>query len=148
MCRTAAIISSRLVGFCDPRELGNVYSEQTYQCFAHDPELVRRPDISLVVASRLSQVPEEGHVPIPPDFVVEVLSPKDRVYQFERKLLDYRRAQIKLVWEVNPKFRFIRVHQPDRQPRTYEETDTITGDPVLPEFSMLVSELLPKVSAK
>ena len=77
---------------------------------------------------------------------MEVLSPNVRVYEFERKLLDYRRAKVKLVWEVNPEFRFIRIHQLDCQPRRFEEADTIAGDPVLPEFSMQVSQLLPAVS--
>ena len=64
-------------------------------------------------------------------------------YKFERKLFDYRKAKVTLVWEVNPKFRFIRVHFLDRPPERLEETDTLTGTPVLPEFSVLVKELLP-----
>ena len=69
--------------------------------------------------------------------------PSDKIYQFEKKLVDYRNAGIKLVWEVNPKFRFIRVHYLDRPPERLEESDKITGNPVLPGFAVLVRELLP-----
>jgi hypothetical protein len=50
---------------------------------------------------------------------------------------------MKMVWEVNPKFRFARVHKPDRHLRRYEETDTLSGDPALPGFSIQISALLP-----
>lgn len=90
-------------------------------------------------------MPEEGYIPIAPDLVVEVISPNDRIYKFEGKLVDYRKAGIKLVWEVNPKFRFIRVHHLDRAPDRLEETETLTGELVFPGFSILVKELLPPV---
>jgi len=85
------------------------------------------------------------HVPIAPDLVVEVISPNDRIYKFEKKLMDYRKAGIALVWEVNPKFRFIRVHRLNRAAERLEENDTLNGDPVLPGFSVIVRELLPPV---
>jgi len=31
--------------------------------------------------------------------------------KFEEKLCDYRSARIKLVWEINPTFRFLRIHR-------------------------------------
>lgn len=143
--KTAGLISTRLINYCEHAKSGDdVYPEQTFQCFAHDPELVRRPDVALIISSRLASVPEEGHVPIAPDLVVEVISPNDKIYKFERKLIDYRKAGIKLVWEVNPKFRFVRVHYLDRAPLRLEESDTLTGAPVLPEFSVIVKELLPR----
>jgi len=58
-------------------------------------------------------------------------------------LEDYRKAGIPLVWEVNPKFRFIRVHYLDRAPERLKETDTLSGAPVLPGFSVVVKDLLP-----
>src|SRR5580704_11720958 len=130
--RTAVLISTRLTIFNEQNQTGNaVYAEQSFQCFAHDLDLVRRPDVALIVASRLASVPEEGHVPIAPDLAIEVISPNDRIYKFERKLVDYRKAGIKLVWEVNPKFRFIRVYHLDRAPERLEESATLTGAPVL-----------------
>ncbi len=146
---TSALISTCLNNFIAAGGSGDdVYTEQSFQCFAHEPKLVRRPDVALIVASRLAGVPEEGHIPIPPDLAVEVISPNDRIYKFERKLVDYRKAGIRLVWEVNPKFRFIRVHYLDRASVRLEEGDTLTGGPVLAGFSIVVRELLPAISAE
>jgi Uma2 family endonuclease len=144
--RTAGIIGARLFYFTEASKSGDVvYPEQTFQCFPHNSDLIRRPDVALIVASRVAAVPEEGHVPVAPDLAIEVISPNDKMYEFEEKLLDYQMAGVKVVWEVNPKFRFVRVHHPDRNSHFLLESDTLTGDPVLPAFSVLVKELLPPV---
>ncbi len=141
---TAGLVATALNNFNAASKSGlGVYPEQSFQCFAHDPELIRRPDVAVIVAPRLGGVPEEGHVPIAPDLAIEVISPNDRIYKFEKKLVDYRKAGVILVWEVNPKFRFIRVHHLTRPPERLEESDTITAAPVIPGFSALVKVLLP-----
>jgi len=147
--RTAVLISTRLFNFVEGSKSGDcVYAEPSFRCFTHDRDLIRRPDVAVIVASRASGVPEEGHIPIAPDLAVEVISPNDRMYQFEEKLVDYQKARTSLVWEVNPKFRFVRVHHLDRRVERLEESDTLTGAPVLPGFSIRVSDLLlPVVSA-
>ena len=145
--RTAALIATRLVNFTEASKSGDgVYTEPSFQCFAHDPGLTRRPDVALIVAGRLAGVPEEGHIPITPDLAVEVISPtNDKIYQFEEKLVDYQRAKISLVWEVNPRLRFVRIHHLNGNSSRLDETGTLTGGPVLPGFSILVSELFPPV---
>src|SRR5438309_2598483 len=105
---TAGIVTARLVSFLSASRGGAVYPEQSFRCFPHDPDLIRRPDIAVVVTSRLSGVPEEGHVPIPPDFVIEVVSPSDLAYEIDDKLAEYRTAGVKLVWVLNPKGRVLR----------------------------------------
>ena len=62
---------------------------------------------------------------------------------FEEMLADYRSAQIKLVWEVNPTFRYVRVHHPDRTSVFLEANDTLTGETVLPGFSVKVADMMP-----
>ncbi|HET6250132.1 MAG TPA: Uma2 family endonuclease [Tepidisphaeraceae bacterium] len=141
--KTAGIIIRRLADFAEKTHAGDVVPEQGFQCFPHDPELVRRPDVAFVTAPRAAQIPDEGHVRIPPDIAIEVISPGNTINEFEEKRLDYRKAGIPLVWEVNPRFRFIQVYRLDHRPERLEETDTITGEPVLPGFSILVQELLP-----
>ena len=117
--RTAAIIIRRLGDFADNTQAGVVVSEQTFQCFPHDPGLVRIPDVAFVSTEMAAAIPDEGHVRIPPDIAIEVISPANKINEFEKKLLDYRKAGIKLVWEVNPKFRFVRVHYLDRAPHAW-----------------------------
>jgi Uma2 family endonuclease len=146
--RSAVLISTQLENYVKTsKSLACVYAEPSFQCFAHDPELTRRPDVALIIASRLAAVPEEGHIPIAPDLAVEVISPNDKIYQFEEKLVDYQRAKIPLIWEVNPKFRFVRIHRLHRDAERLNESATLTADPVLPGFAVVVSELFPPVGS-
>ncbi len=82
---------------------------------------------------------------VAPDLAIEVISPGDTINDFEDKLIDYRWAGIKLVWEVNPTFRFVRVHRLDDTITFLRENDTLTGEDVLPGFSAKVKELMPAI---
>jgi Uma2 family endonuclease len=142
--KTAGLIATRLNSFLEPARAGDVYVEQSFCCFPHDRDLVRRPDIALIVASRLSDVPEEGHVPVPPDLAIEVVSPSDRAYEVDEKVADYRAAGVKLIWVINPKMRVMRIYRADRNgSELMSDSDLVTGDPVLSAFSLPLRDLLP-----
>lgn len=141
---TAVIVSSRLFAFLEKSPLGKLYSEQSFRCFPHDPDLIRRPDVSFVAAERLAGVPEEGHVPIAPDLAIEVVSPNDVVYDLDRKLADYRSAGVKLVWVFNPKARVVRIYRADHSVSELGEGDALSGEAVIGGFSADVAEMLPK----
>jgi len=55
--KTAGIITARLIAFLTPRRGGTVYPEQSFRFFPLDPDLVRRPDIAVVVDARRGGVP-------------------------------------------------------------------------------------------
>jgi Uma2 family endonuclease len=139
--RVAWIIGSHLFNHVSQTNAGTCYPEQSFQCFPHHRELVRRPDLAFVGADRISKVNKEGHVQITPDLAIEVISPTDKVYELDEKLADYRSAQIPLVWVVDPKARTVRVRRIGKPSIELEETDTLTGDPVLPGFSIVVKNL-------
>jgi Uma2 family endonuclease len=141
--KTVSLISHVLMIHLEKSPGGEVASEVTFQCFPRDPEQVRHPDIVFFTAGRAGAIPDEGHVKIPPDLAIEIISPGDRINEFENKLADYRSADIKLVWEVNPTVRFVRVHHPNRKSELLEENDTLTGEDVLPGFTVRVDRLIP-----
>ena len=67
----------RLSLFCDQHQLGYVWpADNGYQCFAHAPKLVRRPDTSFIRIGRLSggELPK-GHVRIPPTWPSKLFLP-------------------------------------------------------------------------
>ena len=130
--------------FLRQHPLGDIYPEQTFQCFPDDPELIRRPDIAFVAIDRLAGVSETGHVKIAPDLAIEVVSPTDRIYDLDEKLVDYRSAGVKLVWVVDPKWKIIRIHRPDGSVSELFEGDMLTGEPILPGFKVAVSALMPR----
>jgi Uma2 family endonuclease len=115
----------------------------TFRCFPDDPNLIRRPDIAFVAADRAATIPPQGHVRIAPDLAIEVISPTNTINVFEEKLSDYRSADVKLVWEVNPTLRYVRIHRPNRTTLLLEEDEILSGEGVLPGFSVKVAELFP-----
>jgi Uma2 family endonuclease len=91
----------------------------------------RRPESEL--ASRLSL--------IPPDLVVEVLSPSNRAGEILEKIAEYLNAGVLMVWIVHPEDRTVAIYRPDDpMPAFYRDTDVIEDLPELPGFRCAVSE--------
>ena len=58
----------------------------TYQCFPHDPKLVRKADASFVSKAHMPHGPSKsGHSRIAPDLAVEVVSPNDLSEEVDEK---------------------------------------------------------------
>jgi Uma2 family endonuclease len=117
------------------RGLGVVFGAETGFVLARSPDVVRGADVAFVRASRIpaSGMPKkfwEGA----PDLAVEVISPGDSLEEVEEKVDDYLNAGAPLVWVVNPRRRTITIHRPGRDPQVLRESDTLTGEDVIPGF--------------
>jgi Uma2 family endonuclease len=123
-------------------------SDCSYQCFPHAPGLVHRPAASFICLGRLpnEQAPE-GHVLIPPDWAAEVLSPEDSNYQTDRKVNDFLRAGVRLIWVIKPNSRTVLIYRADGSINGLREQDEITGEDVLPGFRCCVGEFFRTPSA-
>ena len=143
--RVGGRLYSRLDRFCEEHNLGIVWpADNGYQCFPHDPDLVRRPDVSFVRRGRLpSDVAPKGWVKISPDLAVEVVSPGDRVYELDEKLADYRKARVPLIWVINPESRTVTVYQIDHPISLLFEDDELSGEEIIPGFRCPIREILP-----
>lgn len=113
-----------------------------YQCYADDPDRVRRPDASYLRPGRLAEIPD-GHMTIAPDLVVEVVSPNDLYRDVESKVDEYLEAGVRMVWVINPANRSVRVFRQGRPLMELRSPDDLTGDDILPEFRCRVSDLFP-----
>jgi Uma2 family endonuclease len=105
-----------------------------------DPDTVRGPDVALYEnATKFEDIhPQYGEVP--PRLAVEVLSPNDRVGRVMRKITDYLRSGVGLVWLVDPEARNVTVYRPDKQPYVVEENQELTGEDVLPDLRCRVAD--------
>jgi Uma2 family endonuclease len=144
---TAGRVTKVLSIHADKADLGVVVPEQSFRCFPNEPERIRRPDVAFITASRAVDLPDEGYLPIAPDIAIEVVSPTDLIYDLDEKLADYRSAGVKLVWVINPKSRTVRIHRPDHSVTELDESGMLTGESILPDFSVAVTEILPPASA-
>jgi len=80
----------------------------------------------------------------PPILAVEILSPSDTKDQTTEKIRTYLDAGVKQVWVVDTDFQTITVHRPGHDPRLYGASQTLTGDPELPDFSEPVASFFGK----
>ncbi len=133
----------RLLGnLGEDRGLGWAISETGYQCFPDDPRKVRKPDVSFICRGRLpdEQIPA-GHIPIPPDLAVEVVSPNDTVYEVDTKIEEYLAAGVPLVWVVNPETRIVHIYRSDRSVVRLVPTDELTAPGLIPDLRYRVADL-------
>ena len=142
--RTAGIITIEIGIFLRQNPVGELYPEQSFQCFPGNPDLIRRPDIAFISKDRAGGVAESEHVKISPDLAIEVVSPADTIYDLDAKLADYRSVGVKLVWVVDPKWKTVRIHRADRTVSELLAGDTLSGEQVLPGFSVIVENLIPE----
>jgi Uma2 family endonuclease len=127
-----------------PRSLGWVTSEGTsYRCFPDDETRVRRADVAFHRLDRLTadQARAEGHCTVVPDLVVEVVSPNDLADELNEKRIEWLEAGAQLVWVVHPVQQTIHAYRADGSVVLLRRTDTLTADPVLPEFRVPAADL-------
>jgi Uma2 family endonuclease len=72
---------------------------------------------------------------------VEVLSLSNTAGEMARKRDEYFRAGVRLVWEIDPRARTVRAYTAADQFRDLTAADTLSGDPVLPGFTLPLADL-------
>jgi Uma2 family endonuclease len=111
-------------------------------------KLVRIPDVSFTNWDRVPGrvVPDEPVPDLAPDLAVEVLSEGNTREEMERKLKEYFLSEVQLVWFIDPRKRIVQVYTSPDQVKELDETNTLDGGDVLPDFSLPVSALFEQLS--
>lgn len=139
----AGVIYRHLELFCRENRLGWVFPEGTsFQCFPALPGRVRKPDVAFIRLQRLSltQATTEGHCPVAPDLVVEVVSPNDTGYEIDEKVREFLDAGVPLIWVVNPEQRTVAIHRASGTGTILRENDEISGENAIPGFRARVGD--------
>jgi Uma2 family endonuclease len=105
---------------------------------------VRSPDASWLPKERLAQIPaaqQERFLPLCPDFALELWSPSDRLSTLRAKMAEYLANGIRLGWLLYPPARRVYVYRPDAPVEQLENPAALTGDPVLPGFTLDLREI-------
>jgi Uma2 family endonuclease len=76
-----------------------------------------------------------------PALVVEVMSPSDTHRRTTRRVGQYLRRGVPLVWVVDPEDMAVYVHKADEFTTVLEGDEELTGNGVLPDFACRVSDL-------
>jgi Uma2 family endonuclease len=137
-----AKVARRIGNFVEDNGLGIVTSNDTGFISERNPDTVRGPDVAYWGRNRLPEVPE-GYIEVPPDLVVEVVSPSDHFSRVQTKLRHYLARGVRLIWIVDPQDRSVTVYRSPRQGQLLAEGDSLAGEDVLPGFTCRVADLFP-----
>jgi Uma2 family endonuclease len=130
-----------LNNFVRQRKRGFVCTNDTGVVIETDPDTVRGIDVSLYDESlAYSELPRKYSTRLPL-LAVEVLSPDYRPGKTTRRVTEFLRRGIRLVWIVDPEARDVTVHRPGREPCVVGGDEDLTGDDVLPDFKCRASDL-------
>ncbi|AMV37080.1 Uma2 family endonuclease [Planctomyces sp. SH-PL62] len=123
------------LGYC----LSNDSAIQT----TRGPDTVRGADVSFYTEARWPRSSlGPGLSPVPPDLVIEVVSPGNRRGELLAKVAEYLDARTLVVWLVYPKTRSVAIYRDSESPPVVlGADDAVEGLPELPGFRCLVSEV-------
>lgn len=138
----ASRLQQALGPFVEKHDLGHVFSAQTFFRIGTD---TRDTDLAYVARERLANLPPDLDVDadFAPDLAVEIASRTDALAAISREVSAYLAAGVQAVWVVNPWLRTVEVYRQDGQITVLTRSQTLTGDPVVPGFSVALSEIFP-----
>jgi Uma2 family endonuclease len=135
----SARIAQILNDFVRARGLGYICGAETGFILQRNPDTVRAPDVAFVRKEKVSTLPT-SFAEFAPDLAVEIVSPADRSSEMEQKISEYLAAGTRLVWVVYPMTKTVYVYGPGRAVQRLSASETLSGEDVLPGFSITVSE--------
>ena len=137
----AGTILIAVKSFVKPRKLGIVTGpDGAVKLF---DGLVRIPDV-MFASWNCFPDRKRPETPIPriaPDLAVEVLSKSNTKLEMTRKVGEYFKAGVKLVWLVDPKTKTVKVYTAVDRFVQLTENQRLDGGHVLPGFSVSIAEL-------
>jgi len=84
---------------------------------------------------------QESFAPVCPDFVMELVSPADDLRTLQHKMGEYIENGAQLGFLIDPFQRGVLVYSSDRSVVILQRPETVSGDPVLPAFTLKLDEL-------
>ncbi len=124
----------------DPdHRLGRAFGPQTTYPMVGDPS-TREPDLTWVRAER---IPTNLNVDpdAPPDLAAEVISRTDTHTGTDARITQYLASGVRVVWIIDPWMRTVTVYEPNGGIQAIAVHGTLTGDPVIPGFTIAVASL-------
>jgi len=104
----------------------------------------RSPDLCWIRKERwdaLTDDEQEKFSPICPDFVVELRSPSDSLKRLKKKMEEYVENGAQLGWLIDPLKKTVHVYRPQAAVEILDDPETISGEPLLPGFTLNVRAL-------
>jgi len=140
--RRSANLTSQLASWASDGNSGVCFGFLTL--FALTNGARRSPYVAWVKREKwdsLTAEEKEGFARFCPDFVVEIWSPNIDLIQLYLKMVEYVENGVSLGWLLDPSKRQVYVYRPDKEVVILDNPETVSGDPLLPEFELNLTEL-------
>jgi Uma2 family endonuclease len=139
----SSVFDGSLGPYVRTHKLGRVFTNEPGFVLTTDPDTVRAPDVAFIRSERLQEtgVPRGYFRGGAPDLAVEVISPNDLYTEVDEKVAEWLEHGARLVFVVNPRRRTVAVHRPGQPMRTFGMDDTLSGEDVVPGWSLAVRDL-------
>ena len=108
--RISSRLYTKLSGFADQHQLGEVYGGDAGFIINAAEKTVRGPNVSFIDKKRIP-VEVKGFFPMPPDLAVEIISPNDLYSEVDEKVEEYQQAGVRLVWVINPRRKQVAIYR-------------------------------------
>ena len=141
-----SVLTHLLTAVVRSRRLGMVVSGDPLVRVQGSDHDARGPDVAFFARGRIPRNLRAAAADTAPDFVIEVLSPLDRAGDVERKVGDWLRAGVRLLWYVNPETGFTMVYRGTDVSRVPPE-DTLDAADVVPGVQVRMQDLLDEAAA-
>jgi Uma2 family endonuclease len=102
------------------------------------------PDASWVLKSRLAKLSKDQlkrFLPLCPDFVVELISPTDRIPRVKAKMREWIENGAQLGWLIDADRRTISVYRPGLEPEELVNVDTVAGEGPVAGFVLELGDI-------
>jgi Uma2 family endonuclease len=133
-------IGTTLNLYARQRRKGYALSNDPGVLLERDPDTVRGPDVAYFEKGKKYGELNPKFREDLPTLAVEVLSPTDRIGKVTRRVAEFHKAGIPLVWVVDPEGRDVTVYRAGRAAYAVEQGQELTGDDVLPDFRSPVAD--------
>jgi len=99
----------------------------------------RRPDISFFTRQQIKDA-RTGSNKIPPQFLIEIISSTDQINRVQRKMQNYLKAKVKVVWHIFPEFKMVHVYT-GKKMLICKEADICSANSVIKGFEISADDI-------
>lgn len=102
-------------------------------------DATRSPDASWIPLNKWNSLTEEQKqkfIPLCPDFVIELLSPSDKLEEAQNKMQEYLANGTLLGWLIDPKDKRVEIYRRGKKVEMLDFPQTLSGENILPGFSL------------
>jgi len=129
-----------LNNFVRPRKLGQVQGGEVGVYIHRNPDTVRAADVLFISNERLAKAAPDDFLDVPPELIVEVVSPNDTWTEIRKKVKEYLGVGVNVVLVIEPDEHTLTVFRSLSNVLELTAADTLTLEDILPGFSLPLSE--------